>query len=143
MAQVSQRKITKEEWIKVWRFLVLIVGKQNNPKQVKSLLLGLFTSTEKVMMAKRLMASYLLVKGWSIRQVSECLKLSTSTVTSLKRQLRYQRGFKQLLEQYTVQMENKSTVKTGIEKLLEDIFVGRTKRSRLLFDEPIDNGKVY
>lgn len=97
MAQVSGRKIDERDWERMWEKLVYAVGTNRSVEAAGLLLGGLLTSTERVMMTKRLMAMLLLISGWEVVVVAERLKLSTATVYKIKTRLEIDRRLRELL----------------------------------------------
>jgi len=137
MPHVSRRKMSDKLWERLWGRLVGLLTKSNCEVEVEAVLVGLLTPTERVMVAKRLMVGILALSGWSAYEIAEALKMSVATVYKLKAYLRldakYRRFVRKVYPDKVKQTEQKARSKGELEKLVEDMFVGYRKRSRLVY----------
>lgn len=85
MSQVSKRFLSKELQEKINLVLWNGLSKLDNKEFVAEFLNDILTSTERVMVAKRLAIALLLTRGWDQLAISSYLKVSTSTVRGVKK----------------------------------------------------------
>jgi len=94
MPQVSKKLLARKIEIRMFTVLEKAVADLKSGDDIKNFLDDLLTSTEKVMLAKRLAIAVLLAKDYNYRQICDVLKLSSNTVTSvLKHQVINGRGY--------------------------------------------------
>lgn len=88
MPHISSRKLKKEQFEKIYEKLALIFNNAGKSKKSRLILDEFLTTTEKIMLAKRLAIIFMLNEKVSIHYISEALKVSPSTVDriSLKHQ---------------------------------------------------------
>ncbi len=84
MSQVSRNPLSKESNYEIQATLWWLLARLNTDSDINSFLNGLLTKTEKIMLAKRLAIAFLLSKGYNYRDISDALKVSTSTVARIK-----------------------------------------------------------
>jgi len=84
MPHVSRFPLKKRVWEKVFRLFLEGLKEAKNKQEIESFLEGFFAPTERVMLAKRFAAFFLLEKGVEGREIAEILKISTGTVSRLK-----------------------------------------------------------
>lgn len=81
MAQVSKRYLSPDVQERMFEIFVNAFSKAKYKRDIGKFLMDLLSSTEKIMLAKRLAIAYLLVKkGWTHREISQMLKLSLITI---------------------------------------------------------------
>ncbi|MFA6270137.1 MAG: helix-turn-helix domain-containing protein [Candidatus Paceibacterota bacterium] len=90
MPHVSKRKIKKEQFEKIYKKLADVFDNAGKNKKSKLILDEFLTSTEKVMLAKRLAVIFMLNENISIHHISEALFVSSSTVNRIS--LKYDTG---------------------------------------------------
>ncbi|OGV93259.1 hypothetical protein A3B57_03630 [Microgenomates group bacterium RIFCSPLOWO2_01_FULL_47_10] len=79
MTQISTHHLPKSVWQKIWQIFSATIAKSDS--SISSLILsGLLTKSEEIMLAKRLVASFMLINHYSYKAISQELKLSTSTI---------------------------------------------------------------
>jgi len=139
MVQVSKNIVRKDIWEQVWKRLVVLVEKADKEERVEVLLDGVLTDTEKVMVAKRVMAQLLVLSDWPVGVVCTTLKMSRTTVMVYKNMLKHQPRYRELLTEqfgrveYRIQKDSKLGFGDGAAKFLADMYVGYHKRSRLRY----------
>jgi len=79
MVHISKDKLGEKVSIQLFNELVSFISPKNTTA-AKGILGDLFTQTEKVMMAKRLAAIFMISEKISLYKIATRLKLSTSTV---------------------------------------------------------------
>lgn len=80
-------------------------------KDLEFLTNDLFSRVERLMIAKRFMIALLLKRGLSFREVSESLKVSPNTVSSVAKKIkRSTRGYRQLLKRFLADKKIKKMV---------------------------------
>jgi len=90
MPHVSQRKLKKEQFEKIYEKLALIFDNTGKNKGSKFILEEFLTPTEKIMLSKRLAIIFMLNEKISIHYISDALLVSPSTVERMS--LRHQFG---------------------------------------------------
>ncbi len=83
MAQVSKIPVRKEVYTKAFEVYVNALLSLNNKKDIVVFLDEFFTPTEKVMFVKRFAIPILYEKGYTYREISDILKVSTGTVSRI------------------------------------------------------------
>lgn len=124
MPQVSKRPINPELEKRLqeilWKSLVKF-NKDTSSGFIETVL----TPTEKTMIAKRLAMALLLSRGWDHDAVSKYLKVSTSTITTIKNKLTTAKnGYHQII----AQIENDEAweqIWLDLQQGLEEIYAGR------------------
>lgn len=84
MPQLSKNKLdaaTRDEILKNFYFAVASLKQEAD---VALALDDLLTKTERLMIAKRIAAVFLLSQGWRLRDISRTLKMSTATILHLR-----------------------------------------------------------
>lgn len=84
MSQVSRNPLSKESNYEIQATLWWLLARLNTDSDVNNFLDGLLTKTEKIMLAKRLAIAFLLSKGYNYRDISDALKVSTSTIVRMR-----------------------------------------------------------
>ncbi len=83
MAQVSKVPVRKEVYAKAFEIFVSVLLRPKGKKEVVVFLNEFFTPTEKVMFVKRFAIPILYEKGYTYREISDILKVSTGTVSRI------------------------------------------------------------
>ncbi len=81
MVRNSRHPLPEEILLKMYRLFFEIFNRYENKENFFELVDDLFTSAEKIMIAKRVGMIYLLIKRVDYRDISDILKVSTSTIT--------------------------------------------------------------
>lgn len=84
MSQISKRRIHPKVEEKIRRLLVESVALCRDQQVAANFLDVLLTSTEKIMIAKRIAIALMLIKGYSAAEIDEKLKVSLTTIASVK-----------------------------------------------------------
>jgi len=77
---ISRNKVDDEVLEKLFSLFFEVVGKRENKEEFQRLINDVFSSTERIMVAKRIAIIYLLTKNIDYRIICEVLKVSASTV---------------------------------------------------------------
>jgi len=80
MPMISRNKVDDEVLEKLFSLFFEVVGKRENKEEFQRLINDVFSSTERIMVAKRIAIIYLLTKNIDYRIICEVLKVSASTV---------------------------------------------------------------
>jgi hypothetical protein len=150
MPQVSSRIVDQQVQKIMWSRLHKMLGMKLNEESVDAMLMGLLTETERLMLAKRLMAGVLLLSGWTPLTVSDSLKLSRSTCYKFKVIIKTNIAYRKFLERiFPVKLlfRKVEAKKMGVADFLlkvlketgnfvDDISVGRRYRSRMQYGNP-------
>ena len=84
MSQVSRNPLSKESNYEIQAALWWLLARLDNDSDIRNFLNSLLTKTEKIMLAKRLAIAFLLSKNYNYRDISDALKVSTTTVARIK-----------------------------------------------------------
>lgn len=135
----QKRILSGEELKLMWRRFLDVFVKTKGRTSLQSVLKGLLTSTEQVMLAKRVVAGFLILSDWNAYAISETLKISTSTVYKYMDQMEHDQQYRKVLLRllpekipYPMQERTASATPTLV-KLLDNIFEGYTHRSKLMY----------
>ena len=120
MSQVSRNPLSKESNYEIQATLWWLLARLNNDSDVGNFLNGLLTKTEKIMLAKRLAVAFLLSKNYNYRDISNALKVSTSTIVRIKEATNKAEGGYEL---FIKKLEKRSELKK-LEKQF-DKFIGK------------------
>lgn len=82
MVQISKHPLSKRVFKKLLELLFETMGKNFKNDDFIKVVDELFTSTEKIMVVKRIGILYLLLKNLNVQTISEILHVSTSTVAT-------------------------------------------------------------
>lgn len=83
MSQVSKNQLSNQVYEKIFNLLPRFLYKMTSKGKQLDLVDAFFTRTEKIVFAKRISIAFMLVKGYSYRQVSQKIKVSTSTILKI------------------------------------------------------------
>ncbi len=115
MVHISKAKLRKDSLAKIFKLLYEIVGKNKTEAQFTRLIGEILTPTEQVMLAKRVVILYLLIKGAEHKAIQQAMKVSSATVSRYSLMLQHVKtNLKDDLERLSAKEE--------ITYLLEDIF---------------------
>jgi len=127
MPQVSKRYIDKETYEKIFSLFLKSLRLLKNKKHASGFADDFFTKTEKKMFAKRITIAFLLAKNYNYREISDILKVSTSTIRTVKNSLfgssEYQYLITDIIERENV---DKILLSLGI-KVAEVLSMGGSK----------------
>lgn len=84
MPKVSKNKLDKAAYAFIDSNLTTALSNLVDAKQMTNMLDGLFTRTERLMLAKRLAIAVLLERGLSYKKISSMLKVSSVTIGSVR-----------------------------------------------------------
>jgi len=115
MSQVSTRYIVEERKKRIIKLLKDLIRKTKSNQDTEIIINDLLTSTEKVMLSKRLACFYLISNKIDMVDISDILKLSKSTIFYYKNLYNTKKNLKKYLES--------KIFKEKIGQALKDIFV--------------------
>ena len=98
MTQLSRNPLGKETNQEIQAAFWWLLARLNNDFDIKNFLNGLLTKTEKIMLAKRLAIAFLLNREYIYRDISDVLKVSTTTVGRIKEAMDKTDNYKVFLE---------------------------------------------
>lgn len=124
MAQISKRNIDQKKLTRINELLFDLLLTMTDKQEVDKVLNELLTPTEKTMITKRVACFYLLLKKVPIHEISDTLKLSTSTTTYFKHFLERSSTIKEYLSN---KLKNEK-VKHLFEDIFVEIFYGTLKK---------------
>jgi len=84
MTHVSRKKLENNVLNKILDFLVISLTDIKDEGEMRDFLDAFLTSTEKIMLAKRLGVAYLLSEKWTEDQISEALCVGKPTIQRMK-----------------------------------------------------------
>src|SRR3989344_5126924 len=84
MPHISKRKLDKTKEKELIRSFDLVLVKISNEKEMQDFLGSLLTSTERIMLAKRLAIAILLKEGISQDRISSILNVTQATVSRMQ-----------------------------------------------------------
>lgn len=88
MTQVSRRKLAPDIEKRIYQIFIDVVRDAQTARDVEALLEDLFTPAERIMLPKRLVIAYLLLKNYPHRSITSYVNVSKTTInrvsTSLK-----------------------------------------------------------
>lgn len=80
MPRVSKRPVSEKLLSKTYRLFYEVFSRNNGQDDFLLIIDDLFSSSEKIMLSKRLAIIYLLIKGVDYRDIMNTLKVSSATV---------------------------------------------------------------
>lgn len=129
MAQISRRFVEKDVEKRMLEIFYVSFSRISNPSVVAKFLDDLLSPTEKIMLAKRLSISYLLLKGYDSTYIEGVLKVSRTTVWSVQKNLQFKGD---ALRSVLGPISRNSEISTSIDKIdnfLEDLLDFQPKTS--------------
>lgn len=84
MPQVSKKILPKEIEERIFQIFWKSIARLNTPLQVKTFLYDLLSSTERMMLAKRLAIALLITRGFDYSTIRNTLKVSSETIARVK-----------------------------------------------------------
>lgn len=129
MSQISRRQLDKSLENRLYEIFWNALAKINNKEGVSAFLSDVFTPTEKLMISKRLAIALLLNRGWSQEAIRDILKVSTTTVQTIKSNLRWRgNGYRQVISRIETDEEWGRTA-SDLTELLQGMFTGQVSKS--------------
>jgi Trp operon repressor len=139
LTQVSKNVLTEKEWILMWNRFLDVFKRSKTRSSLHTIFKGLLTPAEQIMLAKRIVAGLLLLSDWGAYDVAKTLKLSLSSVYKYKGYLEHNKNYQKTLRSLLTkkiplsELKVDATGSSGLTKLLENIFEGHTRRSKLIY----------
>lgn len=84
MPHVSKKKVDKKVLNEISDFLVFVFAGVNNEKEMRMLMDAFLTSTEKIMLAKRLGIAYLVKEKVPLEEIAETLSITRPTIDKIR-----------------------------------------------------------
>lgn len=98
MSQISKFKIDKKVYDEIYDTFLQVITDLNSKENAEGFFKEFFTPTEKVMFSKRLAAGILIAQGFDYREITQILKMSTSTISSFSLFYKYGSGYKSVVD---------------------------------------------
>lgn len=92
MPQVSKYPLSAAVYDRIFEVLLKTISDLKSSKETDKFLDDFITPTEKIMFAKRLAIALLITKEYDFRSISKILRVSMTTVASVKLRLKYGDG---------------------------------------------------
>ncbi|MFZ2200160.1 MAG: Trp family transcriptional regulator [Microgenomates group bacterium] len=83
MSQVSKNKLNTKVYEKIFTLFPKFLYRMTSHGRQSDLIESFFTRTEKIVIAKRVAIAFMLSKGYSYRQISSKIKVSTSSIVKI------------------------------------------------------------
>lgn len=80
MPHISKYPLARDVYYEILDELFWLLTEIKNQQEMKSFLYDFFTKTERIMLAKRLAISLMLVQGYSYSTIRDLLKVSSGTI---------------------------------------------------------------
>jgi uncharacterized protein YerC len=97
MPQVSRWKLKSEIWDQIFNILLQAIKRTNKKDKAELFLNFLLTPTEQKMVAKRLTAALMLMKGATYDEIHLAIHLSPSTIAKVKNNLETYPEYKKII----------------------------------------------
>jgi len=97
MVRMSQYKVKDVVLKKIFELFFEVVGKQNNKDVFFSVIFDVLSSTEQLMIAKRIAAMYLIQKQIDYSVICDVLKISSASIAKYSLLLERSRGMRKVL----------------------------------------------
>lgn len=125
MPQISKRPIKEDLLNRMLEIMEKSLVKLKDQKEMTVFLEDFLTPTEKIMLAKRLAMALLLSRGWDHQAICQYLKVSTSTVTTIKNKLKSETsGYHRVINQIESDKEWEQ-MWLDLGQAFEEILAGR------------------
>jgi|GEM_PF-2360209 len=124
MPQVSKRHISEDKLQRIFSLFFDLILSISNKNEAEKILDELLTSTEKIMIAKRVVCFYLLLKNIPWYQIEETIKLSSSTIAYFKHFL----DDSPSIRNYLSNKLKEEKVKHFFEDILVEFLFGMTRK---------------
>lgn len=114
MPQVSKRVLDKNIEKKIKENFLEALASLRDKKLAYRFIYDFLTPTERIMLAKRLAMALMIYKGYPHRQISEALKVSTATISSIVIWMKYEgEGYREILNK----LSRKETIRALWHKI--------------------------
>lgn len=84
MARISRFKLNEKVYEKLFILLFEVVGKRSNKEDFNKIMVDLLSPVERIMIAKRIVIIYLLMKEIDYRAICKVIKVSNGTVSKFR-----------------------------------------------------------
>ncbi len=120
MPRVSRIPVEKDVHRQLVDFFTSLVAELDNEEEIKIFLTDFLTPEEKLMLSKRLFLMWMLKRGFSSSDIRDILKVSKTTINSMKHQLAYKRGVEVGLQKLA-EMENAREFEEKLNAVLKHV----------------------
>ncbi|HLB60782.1 MAG TPA: Trp family transcriptional regulator [Patescibacteria group bacterium] len=125
MTQVSKYPMHPDLERRMFDIFYQTIAELKSKDQVRIFLYDLLSPTERTMLSKRLAIATLLLKGNSYDMIRSTLKVSTSTIVTIKRWLDEEgRGYKKAIEKL-LRKESVEAFADKVEEIIEKVIIPR------------------
>lgn len=107
MTQVSKYRLSEDIKNQIESYFNLTIANLTTKNQVQQFFNEFLTKTEKIMFAKRLAIGILVSRGYEYRQISQILKVSTTTVSSFAFVYKNSEKYKNIVDGINKKIESK------------------------------------
>lgn len=118
MARISRFKLSDRVYDKLFVFLFELVGKRRNKDDFNRILFDLLSPVERIMVTKRVMIIYLIMKAVDTRTICKVLKVSNGTVCKFRLLMEQSQGIVPALKQ----LLREEKVILFLKELFNDLF---------------------
>lgn len=118
MVQISKRPVNEYILEKIFELLFSVMGNKNNKKEFFELTDDLFSTTEKIMIGKRIAIIYLYLQGFDARSISRIIKTSTATVAKFARSKDNKKGAVPILKKILL----KEQISGALDDFINEIY---------------------
>ena len=119
MSQVSKYPVSEDVYNRIFDIFLTGITKLKTKNQARYFLSEFLTPTEQVMLAKRLTIAFLLTEGYSYRDVSKVLRVSTTTVASVSFRYKYKPKFRKFVDNIASDEKTKKLLLESAENVLK------------------------
>jgi uncharacterized protein YerC len=127
MTQVSKYLLPKDVYDHIFNVFLSTLVKLRTKKSASEFLSEFLTPTEKVMLAKRLAVGVLIAKECNYREISQTLKVSTTTVGNMSFLYKYGENYKRMVDKLLTIEETKKFLTGFGEELAKVANIGGAK----------------
>ena len=99
MAQVSKYPVRKDVYNEIFEVFLETIANLDTKKKVAVFFEEFLTPTERIMLAKRLAIGLFISKGYNYQEISDLLRVSTSTIADYAIVYKYKNGYKEVVNQ--------------------------------------------
>ncbi len=127
MTQVSKYLISDEVYERIFDIFVKAFLNLNTKKDITNFLNDFLTPTEQIMLAKRFAIAFLLTKGYSYREISEILRVSTSTIGFVSMDLKLKKYYRNVVDEIFKDERVEESIEKVVSKVLGILSSGGSK----------------
>jgi len=144
MPMISKNKVDYDVLEKLFSLFFEIIGKRRNQQEFRKILFDILSSTERIMISKRIAIIYLLTKNIDYRIICEVLKVSAATVFKYRLKIEESKGIVPLLKKILLH-EN---IENFFKEIIMDLYGpgtpgvdwGQARINRIKFEQKKETG---